>query len=413
MAEGAAEPACNEKRLRVDEKTADNVFEGVATDAARSSQRSASAGRAPPLSALFAPFGLALLKRLSKTERGNIWISPWSIATSMAMVTAGATEDSATHNELRSVLGHDALGAEAAVLDAFAASMRLAAADPDVRVISSASAWARNDIHTSFLDKVAAIFGAEAGPLTTPEPINEWCNRKTEGLIPSIIEKVDPLTVLILVSAIYFKGSWSKPFSPDATKSATFAGPDGRRECKMMHDKSRMDYGRVGDAHAVRLHYGQKKAYAAVVLLPDKEGDVHLQQLVEDLSPAAWQRLNARFEVNMVSLSLPRFKLDYGVKSLVEELQDLGIKKVFGDEPGKFNRLSGDPALYLSDVLHKAVCEVNEEGTVAAAATAAVIATRSLPPPAIEVRCDRPFIFAIVHVASGAPLFMGRVSTVE
>jgi len=371
---------------------------------------------ASPLSTLLAPLGFGLLHHLCTSEAGNVWISPFSIATCMGMVAAGATGNSATQSELRAALNHAGLGSEATVLGAFAATTVLASEDPAVRLISSASAWVRSSIHQTYVDSLKKNFGAEAALLTAAGPINDWCSSKTEGLIEKIIEKVDPLDVMILVTAIYFKGSWTQPFKESSTQKSIFSGPGGSMPCMMMSDtRDKMDYGKLGSAHAVRLPYGDTGAYAAVILLPERDDDVSLLNLLSSLNHPSWQALHSSFTPRRVALTLPRFKLDYGIKSLTDGLKVLGIKEAFGDAKNKFDRITDDPDIYLSDVLHKAVCEVNEEGTVAAAVTAAVFKTRGMAPrpaPVIEVRCDRPFLFAIVHVPSSAPLFIGRVSAV-
>merc|ERR1711874_539160 len=111
-----------------------------------------------------------------------------------------------------------------------------------------------------------------------------------------------------------------------------------------------------------------------------------------------------------VALTIPRFKISYGVKELKSDLQSIGIKEAF-NQNGKdlFNEMSNDPLVHLDEVYHKAVMEVTEEGTVAAAATACVMMARSLPKPPPELVFDRPFVMIVVHMETGLPLFMTKV----
>ena len=108
-----------------------------------------------------------------------------------------------------------------------------------------------------------------------------------------------------------------------------------------------------------------------------------------------------------VNLALPRFKAEWGAHSLVPALKALGVAHPFNGSGG-FLGMSDDPELHISDVVHKALIEVNEEGTVAAAATAVIMMTRSLGPPPLRLTFDRPFLMLVVHTPTGLPMFMGR-----
>merc|ERR1712232_32972 len=152
--------------------------------------------------------------------------------------------------------------------------------------------------------------------------------------------------------------------------------------------------------------------FGAVILLPERPMSEKLEDLVKYMTAESWQDLSQNFRREKVSLGLPRFKLDYGPTSLKHTLTDIGFKRTW-DVGNRFGRITKEE-LGLSDVLTRAVCDVNEDGTVSGSASAAFRAQAS---PAvgskaagIEVWCDRPFAFAIVHMASFAPLFIGRVS---
>ncbi len=168
-------------------------------------------------------------------------------------------------------------------------------------------------------------------------------------------------------------------------------------------------------AQAVALPYGAGR-YRALLVLPADASPAGLAALASAPGAAPLRALRAALRPARVALSLPRFRLEYGVASLAKPLRAMGLAPAFDAGPndgpngtGGFALLSDDPEVHLSDVLHKAVLEVTEEGTVAAAATVAVMATRSMPAPPERVTFDRPFLLALEEVDSGAPLFLGAV----
>jgi serpin B len=167
----------------------------------------------------------------------------------------------------------------------------------------------------------------------------------------------------------------------------------------------------------VALPYANGR-FRALLVLPSDESAAGLTALASAPGGAALRALREQLSERRVSLSLPRFKLEFGVASLKAPLRAMGLEAAFSasratDGPtGGFSLMSDDPDIHLSDVLHKALVEVTEEGTVAAAATAAVMATRSMAinPPTERVVFDRPFVMAIEVAESGAPLFLGTVA---
>ncbi len=201
-----------------------------------------------------------------------------------------------------------------------------------------------------------------------------------------------------------------------------------------------LDVKELGGGHCALLEYGnadesgddKENSFGAFFFLPEKNTHQSMQsmissltsfmtksdkknkrQMTESVKPLHHLMDNILLE-SKVALTIPRFKVSYGIKSLKSELQSLGITEAFNNNGKRmFDEMTSDPLVYLDEVYHKAVMEVNEEGTVAAASTAAVMMTRSIPRPPPELVFDRPFIMLVVHLETGLPLFMSKVDDPE
>ncbi len=189
-----------------------------------------------------------------------------------------------------------------------------------------------------------------------------------------------------------------------------------------------IDIKSLGGAHGVLMEYRGKddkditgSEFGALFLLPSQNSNQSMQRMISGLSSFFVNNKNNKneetmslqnliqneFQVQKVDLTLPRFRVSYGVKSLKKELKNLGMTEAF-DGRGVFSEMSDDELVHLDDVYHKASMEVTEEGTMAAAATGAVMMTRSIVMP-FEMKFDRPFVIMVVHLKTGMPLFIGKI----
>ena len=364
-------------------------------------------------------FGGDLLTRLEREEPGgNVFISPLSVASALGMAAAGTTADSRVAAAFAATLRFDAArGGGPAALRALAANAT------ELRVANSL--WARASILPSYKDAVSAEFGAKAAEMPKGAgPVNAWVAEATGGKIKHLLDDSvvsNPLTIALLVNAVYFKAAWEKPFDPARTAENTpFRAHDGASlQCRMMAAKPQMlHFARSEAGLAVALPYAGGR-FRAVLAQPSLPGAAPLLAMVAN--GGALAELRAALAPKRVALQLPRFRLEYGVRSLRDSLRAMGLGPAFdagaaGTDDGPcFPLMTPDKDAHLSDVLHKALLEVTEEGTVAAAATAAIMATRSMriePPPELVI-FDRPFAIAIEDAASGAPLFLGLVAKPE
>jgi serpin B len=233
----------------------------------------------------------------------------------------------------------------------------------------------------------------------------------TNGKIEQLFDTLDPNVVAYLLNTVYFKGAWSKPFDPAQTQLSPFYRVDGSEiSVPMMTQDADFAFAMAGDYSALALPYGDdndeggsggNNGVRMVVVLPN-EG-VELESVLAQLTPEHWQTLMGELQgETRVIVTLPRFKVEYDA-ILNDALMSLGMSTAFS-QPDFANMVEGG-GLWISYVRHKAIVEVNEEGTEAAAVS--VGAMELSMPPAFTV--NRPFFFAIHDAATDTVLFMGTV----
>jgi serpin B len=284
----------------------------------------------------------------------------------------------------------------------------------EMRIANSIWGDAALPIEPAFTDAGRTYFDAEARTLDFGSPealaaINDWVSGKTSGRIPKLLNDLSPNEVLFLINAIYFKGKWRNAFEAQDTRDGPFHGADRRdRAARLMWQKEDLRYDETEDYQAVDLLYGNG-AFAMTVLLP-KAGRAPAEVLA-GLDPESWSALAGRFAETEVTLTLPRFRLEYG-RRLNDDLKALGMEIAFGGSADFYRIADVRPdRLYITRVDQKTFVEVNEEGTEAAAATAVGIGTISAPEP-VEMKVDRPFVFAIRERLSGAVVFLGVMNVI-
>ncbi|MDR1039671.1 MAG: serpin family protein [Deltaproteobacteria bacterium] len=360
-------------------------------------------------------FGLDLYRSLSGRD-GNLFMSPLSVSGVLAMAYAGAAGETASAFEgaLRIPFKGEALLRSWKGLED---SLDAAAGDGSELSIAG-SLWpdGSTGLRRRFLRSVERNFGAKvipqdfAGGGDAPrEAINDWASRETGGKVNDLIPlPLPPDTRLVLANAVYFKGGWLETFDAKETRAGRFRTPAKRVNADFMRRTGPYGYLEDDLGQALEIPYMGRRL-SMYVLLP-KSGSGGLAALEASLSGDA---LNARLEgmgMERVEVSLPRFSFGWGTESLREALAGLGLAPAFGGD-ADFSGMTGDKSLKISDVLHRAFVEVTEEGTEAAAASAAVM-TRALPafaPPRV-FNADRPFVFLIRDRDTGAILFVGRLS---
>ncbi|MEX2598526.1 MAG: serpin family protein [Dehalococcoidia bacterium] len=358
-------------------------------------------------------FAFRMLQELRAHEPGeNVFFSPLSISVALAMTWNGA--DGETREDMAETLGFGDMEMEEVnaafrhLLDALNNPSDGSDAEMALRVVNSL--WPREDVtvHEDYRSRVLGAFDAEVFPLDMGDPesvdiLNAWVEEQTEGKIDEITDSLDANIVMILLNAIYFLGSWEQPFDPDNTSAAPFRLADGtEREVSMMSQSPRMDHLDGDGFQALRMPYdgGNVSMY---VFLPDD--DSSLDAFMDGLNPNAWEEWMDGFQDAQGTLALPKFEMEYEVQ-LEEILPGMGMEIAFG--PGAdFSAMTPNNP-WIDEVKHKAIVEVHEEGTEAAAVTM-VVMVESAPMGSFDFTVDRPFFFALQDDDTGTLLFMGAV----
>jgi len=375
-------------------------------------------------------FAADLYAKLAAKE-GNLFFSPNSIETALVMTYAGARGKTA--GQMAAVLhigagdewvpsgfgvGHSAFGAFLKDLNA----EKGPDGKPRGYQLSVANAlWGQKGYAflPAFLNLVKTNYGAGLSEVDfvkdaegARKTINAWVEKETRDKIKDLIQPnvLRDDTRLVLTNAIYFKSNWaSEYFRKEHTKDEPFStAPDKKITAPMMHAWGHFPYAASDAFQAVKIAY---KGYdlAMIVLLPKKVDG--LAALEKSLTPDLVKGLKWT-QNDMVDLSLPKFKMTEAFE-LAPTLAAMGMAEAFSVTAADFSGMTGKRELFISNVIHKAFVDVNEEGTEAAAATAVVIARMSAPAepePPVVFKADHPFLFLIRHEKSGAILFMGRLA---
>ncbi|MBE3069917.1 MAG: serpin family protein [Planctomycetes bacterium] len=352
-------------------------------------------------------------------EPGNLFLSPYSVSSALAMTWAGARGETAA--EMAAALelppGWQTAPDEAhAAFDAF--SGRLNAEGKPYAMAVANSLWGQKgyEFVPEFLGLLARHYGAGLEQVDfakdtegARKTINAWVEKKTKDRIKDLIPPgtLQALTRLVLVNAIYFKGTWESPFKKRATRAADFFAGAGRTvRAPTMRQTEHVRYAEAPDAQAVELPY-KGGDLAMVILLPKEKGG--LAALEKGLTAETLATRLEALEMENVAVSLPRFTMTWS-SGLAKVLVPMGMARAFDGQKADFTGINaGKEPFWIAEVIHKAFVEVNEEGTEAAAATAVVALGGAAPAKPIEFRADHPFLFLIRDSASGTILFMGRV----
>ena len=373
-------------------------------------------------------FALDLLAELREKEPdGNLFFSPYSVSVALAMTYAGARGETAEEmaEALRYELENEDLHPAFGALEAEFVRRNEDGQDvedptgedadgPAFEFNTANATWGQEDLEfeEAFLDLLEAYY--EAGmrlvdyagdPEGAREEINEWVAEQTNDLIEELLPEgsISESTRLVLTNAIYFYAMWKYPFDEGDTESGTFTALGGEEsEVQMMHQSIEVPYAEIDGHQLVELPYANDDS-SMVIVLP-AEGE--FEAFEEAFSVDRLATMLAETATPEVDLTMPKFEIETQF-SLVEAMGALGMEQAFG--PGAdFSGMTGDAGLFIDDILHEAVVDVDELGTEAAAATA-VIMDESAPMDHAEVVVDRPFLFYVRDRPTETPLFFGRV----
>ena len=370
-------------------------------------------------------FAFALYQQL-KEGQGNLFYSPYNISSAMAMTYAGA--NGATETQMAEALGFELpqskLHPAFNWLESELAKRGEGAQGKDsrgFRLEVANAIWGQKnyEFRTHFLDILAENYGAGLRILDfmkEPEQsritINDWVSEQTEERIKDIIPKgvIDPDTRLVLTNAIYFNSAWEHQLHGKPQDLPFYLLEGGKVTVPVMNLTASYGYTKGGDYQAVEVPYSGLEL-SMVILLPD-EGK--FMEFEDELEFSKADSIISRLDSRPVNLTMPKFEFESNF-GLAKVLSAMGMTDAFSKMNADFSAMAGNEDLYIKDVVHKAFVSVDEKGTEAAAATGIVvepITTRAGKDPVV-VTVDRPFIFLVRDIDTGAILFIGRVLNPE
>ncbi|XP_019202111.1 leukocyte elastase inhibitor-like isoform X2 [Oreochromis niloticus] len=369
-------------------------------------------------------FALELFRTLSQANpAGNIFVSPLSISSALAMVYLGAKGDTAA--QMAQALSFSSGEGVHADFQKLNADINSPSASYILKLANRL--YGENTAHflPDFLEATQKYYQADlkavdfiGAPEACRAEINSWVEQQTENKIKDLLKPgtVNADTRLALVNAVYFKGNWRNPFDEANTKEMPFKIRQNETvPVQMMYQEKKLPYNYIADhdLQILELPYVAEEL-SMFILLPKEssDGSDPLLKLEKELTQERlneWtDRKNMEVESEVV-LHLPKFKLEEDYE-LNEPLAKLGMKDVFCAGRADLSGMNGEGGLFLSTVAHKAFVEVNEEGTEAAAATDAVMWFKCYIPDT-HFTADHPFLFFIRHNKTKSILFFGRFSS--
>nr|XP_017819021.2 serpin B6-like [Callithrix jacchus]XP_054100261.1 serpin B6-like [Callithrix jacchus]XP_054100262.1 serpin B6-like [Callithrix jacchus] len=369
-------------------------------------------------------FALHLLKKLGENNSNNIFFSPLSISSALAMVFMGAKGNTAA--QMSQALSFSKIGGEDVDIHQGFQSLLAEINRTDtqylLRTANRLFGEKSYDFHTSFTDSCGKFYQAKLKQLdflndteTSRAHINTWIAEKTEGRITEMLspDSVDSWTKMILVNAIYFKGNWESQFVKDGTRKMPFKiSKNKEKPVQMMFKESafKMTYVRKISSQILVLPYVEQELNM-IIILPSENADLKMvekklsyERFIEWTKPE-------KMEAREMEVLFPRFKLEESY-NMADVLRSMGMVDAFEQDRADFSGMSSKKDLYLSRVMHKSFVEVNEEGTEAAAAAEdeMVYCCASYRP---RFCADHPFLFFIQHVKTNSILFCGRFASPE
>lgn len=356
---------------------------------------------AAEFSASFSSTGTKIFEKLGKSG-GNIAISPYSIGMAMDMTYCGARGETA--EEMAKALSLPEGASPEKVMNGAGEMAKSLKSGKSLTIETAFSIWTRRKINEKYASDCKRSFDAETSDRLSKEAINNWVSQKTHKKISRIID-TDAGLEMAIVNAVYFNGSWKSQFDKGLTRKADFTKTDGSRiKVDMMSQSVEIPYYEDDEFQMVSLPYNG--GVSMQIVLPQRGGKAKP-------SPETAARLKSKASWEEVNLKLPKFKAEYRT-SLKDALISLGMERAFSDEADFSGITQG---LKISDVIHSAVVDVNENGTEAAAATAVVMEDTCVDPEYAPkpkyFTANRPFLFVISDDRNGIPLFAGYVEEPE
>ncbi|XP_073098021.1 serpin A9 isoform X2 [Manis javanica] len=361
-------------------------------------------------------FAFCLYRRLVlKAPDQNIFFSPVSVSTALAMLSLGAC--SATKTQILQSLGFNPTHTpESAIHQGFqhlVHSLSVPSKDLALKMGNVLFIKKELQLQTNFLDNVKRLYESEvfstdfSNTFTAREKINSYVEKVTKGKIVNLIQELEPLTAMVLVNHIFFKAKWEKPFNPLYTRKS-FPFLVGNRttvQVPMMYQVEEFAFGVDPELNCSVLQMEYSEDTVAFLVLP---GQGKMRRLEQALSAKILRKWSHSLQKRWLKVFVPRFSISasYDLETI---LPKMGIRDAF-DKNADFSGITKKDFLQVSKAAHKAVLDIREEGTEASAATTTKLVVRSKDGPSYSVICfNRSFLLLIINKAAETIIFLGKV----
>lgn len=350
-------------------------------------------------------FDYSLIKETNKNKSSNYLISPYSIKTVLSIIKDGA--DNSSLKELNDVMGNFR---RANIIS------KNVIGDANLLLINKEY---KDEINKNYVNKIEKNYDAEIKYSNiTPNNINKWVDNKTNHMIPTLVDSVNPETIMAIINAISMKASWDSEFDCKNTHISEFNTIDGSIINTIMMVSNDAQYIEDDTAKGIIKKYktykndDHKKVNLEFVAIMPNDG---IDSYIENFNNEEFRNLLStkdKYKNEDVSLKLPRFKYNYNFNNLMNVLINMGIKSIFNEKTADLSKMteSNSKDLYIGSIKQKSYIEVNEKGTKASAATIATVDKYAANVP-IDIEFDKPFIYIIKQSNSDDILFFGVVYT--
>lgn len=350
-------------------------------------------------------FDYSLIKETNKNKSSNYLISPYSIKTVLSIIKDGA--DNSSLKELNDVMGNFR---RANIIS------KNVIGDANLLLINKEY---KDEINKNYVNKIEKNYDAEIKYSNiTPNNINKWVDNKTNHMIPTLVDSVNPETIMAIINAISMKASWDSEFDCKNTHISEFNTIDGSIINTIMMVSNDAQYIEDDTAKGIIKKYktykndDHKKVNLEFVAIMPNDG---IDSYIENFNNEEFRNLLStkdKYKNEDVSLKLPRFKYNYNFNNLMNVLINMGIKSIFNEKTADLSKMteSNSKDLYIGSIKQKSYIEVNEKGTKASAATIATVDENAANVP-IDIEFDKPFIYIIKQSNSDDILFFGVVYT--
>lgn len=357
-------------------------------------------------------FGIYVFKKLNtNSSEENLVISPLSITTALTVVQNGAQGE--TKSAMKKTLNLTDFG-DSQINNQYKKYITKFNQDgEEIETNLVNSLWYSNnfELNRDFLKRNQIYFNAKISHLNfsgsgAAQRINDWVEENTNGRIKNMVSRISPGAMLYVLNAIYFNGKWQIPFDKRLTEKMIFYGGDKEHEVPFMQGSDKFHFYKDAECKVLSLPYSNGH-YSMVIVLPNQSG--HINDLISNFSLQSWKDINKQMKGQRVEVHLPKFTYSYG-EELNNILKDMGMEVAFDDRKADFSGISLNDKMYISNVIHKAFIEVNEEGTEVAAATSIEFKSVAATDGQTETfYANRPFVYFIYDKESHLIQFMGKV----